>query len=263
MLCVYHSNVYLRHGRGGPETDRARGRTSGRARPCEPRGARSGPWLGEGPHIAQTSRIQATLGVSDSVFDGFPSTYGVTPLCSSTPEDMQRRHSPCRNRQANLVAERGVARIALVTQDERVVEDERDARIAAAPGPVEPVESRVGVVTQRVGLGDLIGSETGILPDQSLERRIGCVPITPDLPCQGERDILPRSGSLLLCGGKRRPRVTALDLDDRQRLVKARGRGLQLDGLIDRPQRLIETVERREIRAEPAVILGPQRLARQ
>ena len=81
------------------------------------------------------------------------------------------------------------------------------------------------------------------LLDQRLERRIGRAPVAADLPCEGERDVLPHSRRLLLRGGERRLRITALDLDDRERMVKGRRSGLQLDGLVDRPLGLIEAVE--------------------
>jgi hypothetical protein len=52
-----------------------------------------------------------------------------------------------------------------------------------------------------------------------------------------------------LSGGERGLRITALDLDDRERLVIGRRTGLQLDGPADRPLGLIEAVESREVPA--------------
>ena len=52
--------------------------------------------------------------------------------------------------------------------------------------------------------------------------------------------------------------MAALDLDDRERLVIARRRGLQLYGTADRLLSLIEAAESREITDEPQVLVGPQ-----
>src|SRR5882672_840510 len=51
------------------------------------------------------------------------------------------RRSLPRHRQPDLAAERSEARIVLVAQDERVVEEVHDARISVAQGPIEPRES--------------------------------------------------------------------------------------------------------------------------
>src|SRR5215469_4967514 len=66
--------------------------------------------------------------------------------------------------------------------------------------------------------------------------------------------------SLLPRGIERRLRVAALDLDDREHLVKARSGGLQLNGPAHRPLGLIEAVEPREITCKEAVPDGPQRI---
>ena len=54
--------------------------------------------------------------------------------------------------------------------------------------------------------------------------------------------------------------MAALDLDDRELLVKAVRTGLQLDGLSDRTPGLIKAVNSREITSEPAIPVGLQRL---
>ena len=61
------------------------------------------------------------------------------------------------------------------------------ARIAAAPGPIEPLEGPLHIVAQRVDFRDLKGTNASSLLDQRLEGRIGCAPVSADLPCEGER----------------------------------------------------------------------------
>jgi hypothetical protein len=51
--------------------------------------------------------------------------------------------------QPDFAAERGKPRIVLVGQYERAVDEERDCRIASAPGAIEPCEGRLGIVAQR------------------------------------------------------------------------------------------------------------------
>lgn len=82
------------------------------------------------------------------------------------------------------------------------------------------------IIAQRVDLRDLIGGDPGTFVDQCLGWRIGGIAVTADLPCQGECDVLPLSGGLLLRDGERRLGITALDLNDRQQLMKARRTGL-------------------------------------
>src|SRR5262249_5381892 len=84
--------------------------------------------------------------------------------------------------------------------------------------------------------------------------------VTADLPCEGERDVLEDSRRLLLSGGERRLSIAALNLDDREQLVKARRTGLQLEGPAGRPLGLIKPVESREITGEVVVPAGPQRI---
>jgi len=81
------------------------------------------------------------------------------------------------------------ARIVLVAQDEGVVEEARDTRIASAPGPIEPLEGRRGIATQRVDFCDLKSPTVRILLDKRRECRIARASVTADLPCERERDI--------------------------------------------------------------------------
>src|SRR5580692_2657222 len=73
-----------------------------------------------------------------------------------------------RHRQADLAAEDCEARIVLESQDEGVVEKILYSRVAAAPGPIEPLEGPLRIVAQRVHFRDLIGTNPGILLDQGL-----------------------------------------------------------------------------------------------
>jgi hypothetical protein len=68
--------------------------------------------------------------------------------------------------QADLAAESCKARIVLVAQDEGVVEDVLDARIAIAPRAIEPLEGLLRIVALRVYLGDPVGSGVRILLNQ-------------------------------------------------------------------------------------------------
>src|SRR5262249_10640793 len=120
----------------------------------------------------------------------------------------------CRRRQAHLPAERGEARIVLVAQNEGVIEEIEYRRIPAAPCPIEPCEGLLRIVAQRVDLRDLVGGAAAVLVDQRLECRIGRTPVGADLRCEGEREVLPDSGGLLLRGGERRLSIAALDFDD-------------------------------------------------
>ena len=65
-----------------------------------------------------------------------------------------------------------------MAQDEGVEEERRDARIAVAPGPLEPLEGLLRIVAQRIDLGDLVGGNVRILLDQRPERRIGRAAVT-------------------------------------------------------------------------------------
>jgi hypothetical protein len=89
--------------------------------------------------------------------------------------------------QADLVAEGRKARIALVAQEERIVEKSFDTGIAALPGPIEPLEGPLRIVAQSVDLRDLKGSAVSPLPGKYLKCRIGRAAIRADLPCEGER----------------------------------------------------------------------------
>jgi hypothetical protein len=115
---------------------------------------------------------------------------------------------------AYLAAESGEARIFLVAQDEGVVEKALDIRLAVAPGPIEPLEGCLGVVAQRIDLGDLLSKTVGMLLSQRLESSVCGGPVTANLPREGERDVLPAPRDLLLRGIERRLHIAALDLDD-------------------------------------------------
>src|SRR5262249_9346269 len=110
--------------------------------------------------------------------------------------------SLCWRRQPNLAAERLKARIVLVAQDEGVIEENLDARIAVGQGPIKPLEGRLGIVAQRIDLGDLVGRNARMLVDQRPESRIGRAPVATDLACEGERGVLNIAGRLLLRGGE-------------------------------------------------------------
>src|SRR5690349_20436477 len=96
------------------------------------------------------------------------------------------RGSLPRHWQADLAAEGGKARISLVAHHEGVGEKVPDPRIAVAPGSIEPLESRVGIVTKRVDLSDLVGMNTALPLDQRPKRSIGRAPVAADLPREGE-----------------------------------------------------------------------------
>lgn len=65
------------------------------------------------------------------------------------------------------------ARIILEAQDEGVIEQALDPRIAIAPGAIQPGKGLRRVIAQRIDCGDLEGSVPGIFVDQRLECRIG------------------------------------------------------------------------------------------
>jgi hypothetical protein len=83
-------------------------------------------------------------------------------------------------RQADSAAEGRKARIVLIAQDEGVEKDGLNTRIAAAPGPIEPLEGRLRIVAQRVNLRDLEGSAVGPLADLLSSAAVATRP-TPDL----------------------------------------------------------------------------------
>jgi hypothetical protein len=93
---------------------------------------------------------------------------------------------------------------------------------------IEPLEGRLRIVAQRVNFRDLKGSNAGILLDQRLECRIGRAPVRANLLCEGERLIVEEPGRLLLSGGERRLGVAALDLNDRELLMRRYSTRLQL-----------------------------------
>ena len=111
------------------------------------------------------------------------------------------RGSLSRHGQSNLAAERGKARIVLVTQDEGIVEEGSDIRVAVAQGSIEPLEGGVRIIAQRVDTGDLKSVDVGILVDQRSESFIGCAAVVANLPRERERIGLPLSGRFLLRRG--------------------------------------------------------------
>jgi hypothetical protein len=162
---------------------------------------------------------------------------------------------------ADLAAERGKARIILVLQDEGVGEEFRHVWIADIPGPVEPLEGCVCVLTRRVDHCNLVGSSVAVLRDQGSESRVRGSPVAADLSRQRQRPLARRSGRFLLRGGECSLCITPQDLDRGKHRIIALSSWLKLNGPANCPLGIVEAAQREQACRKVPLIVRPQRVS--
>src|SRR5450755_116258 len=96
-----------------------------------------------------------------------------------------------RHWQPDLLAECDEPGIPLISEQERIVEQAGNTRVALVPGALKPGEHPVRLLPCCIDLRDLKSRLAGMLIDQRLQRRIGFCAIAVSGIREGERVGLP------------------------------------------------------------------------